>query len=737
MHGHYCVLRSKKKHNTKMSQVLIVDDSRTNLALLSHLTQRADSKIAVESCDHAAKALHWLSTNKTDLIIVDYNMPDINGIAFTRRCRSMPNGKDVPIVMVTSARRRQVCLEALSAGATEFLNSPVNEDDFLSRVGHLLRTYRKSHDLQEHALELQQTRNMSRQRGLPQSSPEWLKLAYILDNVPVMVSAISPTGQCLFVNAMQAAFFGCEADDLTGKYLSELPEQIRDHIGKSCQERTAPSNHCGREFEQIVIDKEGTPLVLLTTKREIFNDAGTTIAYLTTSVDITARTRAEENLRHVAEHDSLTELPNRLSLRHHMARLISNEDGKTTRFALLFIDVDRFKDINDTLGHDLGDRLLSELAGRLDKTIAAPNFIARLGGDEFAVVVPESDEPSSGTIVAQAICDRLREPFLLANHEIRMCASTGIAHYPDDGTTVDELLSRADRAMYRAKANGGNGYRVSCLKDHARACRNASLQSDLRTALNRDQLKLYYQPKVRLSDRKVIGAEALIRWQHPDKGIVSPADFLPLAEENGLILPIGEWVIHKACQDAGAWHQLGHKEHCVSVNISATQFAKQKISQIVKSALHESPLTADKLVVELTEQSILRNTDTLRGELSVLREMGTKLSLDDFGTGYASLRYVQNFPITELKIDRSFVKNHTVDGNDSAIVKAIISLGQSLNLDIVAEGVECLADALSLENAGCHFAQGYYFSPPVPLHEFHKILSSGQALGQTQEDQCA
>jgi len=720
-----------------MPQVLIVDDSRTNLALLSHLTERVGEDIVVEAKDHADKALHWLTENSPDLIIADYNMPDINGIEFTRQCRSVPNGKDVPIVMVTSARRRKICLEALRAGATEFLNSPVHQDDFVARVGHLLQLRRKSQDVRERAIEFKQLRRWSRQQGLLPGTREWLKLVHVLDNVPVMLSAVSPMGQCLFVNAMQAAFFDCDPAEITGKYLTELPEHIRTHLDSDIDAKVLASQQSITEFEQELSDKTGTRHVLLTTKKPIYDDHSNIIAVLTTSVDITARKKAEDNLLHVAEHDSLTELPNRLSLRQHIERNTSDAQHKTQPFALLFIDVDRFKDINDSLGHDFGDRLLSTIAGRLDKSIAKPNFVARLGGDEFAVVISKTGSQSEASHHAQNICDQLRAPIFLGNHEIRISASIGIARYPHDGTTVDELLSRADLAMYRAKSEGGNGFHNANRRDHEKACRNASLEADLRRAISQDQLRLFYQPKIRLSDRKMIGAEALIRWQHPDRGLVSPADFLPLAEDSGLILPIGEWVMHRACQDAGLWTQNGHSDVSVSVNISPNQFAKQMISELAARALGNSRLSPDRLVIELTEQSIMRNTQSIRQDLDDLRQMGVELSLDDFGTGYASLRYVQNFPLTELKIDRSFIKNHTVDSNDLAIVNAIIGLGKTLNLDVVAEGVETLGDVISLENAGCQSAQGFYFSPPVPLQAFNDILNSNEALFVTEKERCA
>lgn len=720
-----------------MTQVLIVDDSRTNLSLLSHLLTRVDADLEVCRIDHAQKALSWIKHNSPELIIADYSMPDINGVDFTRQCRKEPNAESVPIVMITSARRRKVCLEALRAGATDFLNSPVSEDEFVSRIGRLLQLSKRPQRRTLHSGSLP-TPSQSTCQGHQFNSPDqWTKFAEVLDNIPVMVAAVSPNGECLFANAPFADFFECDPQFLIGKCVTDLPEHIHTHIsGVLTTHRLTPSKKT-KEFESAYVNPRGIRQIVATTAREILDEAENTVAIVMTSIDVTDHKQAEENLLYIAEHDSLTELPNRLSLRNYLKSSIRQADAHEAEFTLLFIDVDRFKNINDTLGHEFGDKLLYAIADRLDKTIAKPNFVARLGGDEFAVVIDDPGCRRAATSLAGEICACLREPIRLGGQDIRISASIGIATYPRDGRNADELLSRADLAMYRAKGDGGNAFQTACRKDHARACKNASIEADLRHAVTRDQFQLYYQPKIRLSDFKIIGAEALIRWNHPERGLIPPNDFLPLAEQNGLILQIGEWVIHRACTDAASWARQGQDHACVAVNFSPTQFAKQDVVGLTKSALAGTSLCASNLIIELTEQSLLSNTSTLIRDLKQLRDAGVRLSLDDFGTGYASLTHVQKFPITELKIDRSFIKNHTVDAGDLAIVNTVVNLGINLGLDVVAEGVETFTDVTSLKKIGCLNAQGYYFSPPVPLPEVVKLFATGFAVGGAEQGQCA
>lgn len=705
-----------------MPHVLIVDDSPLNLALLSKLTSRIDPDICIQTFERADAALSWLGDHSPDLIIVDYNMPGLNGVAFTRICRDGMVGKGVPIVMVTAARKRHVCLEAMRAGATEFLNTPVKDSDFIERIGDLLKTHRQTTGVEARTQEITRIRNWSREHGFLPGTPDWLKLVHVLDHVPVMISAISPTGQCLFINAMQAAFFNCDPAEITGKDLNQLPDRVRAFFASDGRRNGERIDTNSGQCEYPYIDETGANHVLLTTRKPLFDREGHLIATLRTAVDITDRKRAEQNLLHVAEHDSLTELPNRLSLRKQIQDRIDGAASDGTGFSLLFVDIDRFKGINDTRGHEFGDRLLFTIAGRLDDYASEPNFVARVGGDEFAVLIAERSNQKSGQHHAKALCDIINTPLHIGEEEVSVSASIGVAQFPDHGQSPDELLSQADLAMYKAKADGGNGFEFASPGDHERACRTASLEADLRRAIALDQLRLFYQPKIRLQDRKIIGAEALIRWQHPERGLVSPADFLPIAEQSGLIVPIGEWVVHRACRDANRWIASGHNDLTVSVNISPVQFLKQNVTELTSRALQDADISPSHLIVELTEQSLMRNTQAVRRDLERLRDLGVRISLDDFGTGYASLNYVQNFPISELKIDRSFVKNLTHHRNDLAIVKTIIGLGKTLHLDVVAEGVETAGDALLLAREGCQYAQGYYFKAPVPVADFEALL---------------
>lgn len=722
-----------------MSKVLIVDDSRTNLVLLSHLIKRLDEEIEIATADHAAKALDWIDLHAPDLIIADYSMPDINGVEFTRRCRRKQNTRNVPIIMVTSARRRKVCLDALRAGATDFLNSPVNHDEFLSRAGSMLGAHRSK----------VRTGNViglptAAKPGSAKADPHvgvmnsWQDFAAILDRLPIMIMAVSSAGHVIFANAPQAAFLECEGDQLAGKSVGDLPFYLQDVLRPHLDlDQTSSDVEDTIGCEHVHIDRYGIEHTILTSCRKLAVSPGTTAATLVASVDITSQKQAEENLIHVAEHDSLTELPNRLSLRHHVEHSIEDAKLQNNTFTLLFIDVDRFKSINDALGHDFGDRLLYAIAERLDTIIDKPNFVARLGGDEFAVVLNSEDNADLASSAADEICRRLRQPIKLNAHQVCISASVGIATYPHDGDTVDALLSCADLAMYQAKSDGGDCYHKASQETHLRACRQASLENDIRQAIEKDQFRLYFQPKIRLSDLSISGAEALIRWEHPEKGLVSPGEFLPLAEQSGLILPLGEWVLEQACQNARHLSDSGYSDLCIAINVSPCQFAKQNVPELAARSIERADIPASNVILELTEQSIIRNTATLKRDLDQIRELGAGVSLDDFGTGYASLRHVQQFPITELKIDRSFIRKHTADRNDLAIVKTILHLGQQLNVDIVAEGVETPPDISSLTRMGCPFAQGFFFSPAVPLNDFVQLLKAGTSTPWHSKELCA
>jgi diguanylate cyclase (GGDEF)-like protein len=431
--------------------------------------------------------------------------------------------------------------------------------------------------------------------------------------------------------------------------------------------------------------------------------------WVTTHEDVTEAMRAEARITHMARHDTLTDLPNRVEFRERLVaglRLVHR--GETV--AVLCLDLDRFKGINDSLGHPVGDRLLVAVAARLRESVREFDTVARLGGDEFAIVQVGAPQPSGATSLAERIIAALSEPFDVDGQQLVIGTSIGAAVAPDDGLEPDDLLRSADMALYRAKADGKGVFRFFEKSMDAAMQARRALETDLRLALARGEFLLHYQPVVDLASGKVTTFEALLRWQHPDRGLVPPSEFVRLAEEIGLIVPIGEWVLRRACADAAAW-PAGAR---VAVNISPVQFRGQALVAAVQTALSMSGLPASRLEVEITETLMLENTEVTLGTLHRLRNLGVRVAMDDFGTGYSSLSYLRTFPFDKIKIDRSFVRNLPNEPDSQAIIRAIAELGQSLGMTTTAEGVETREQLTSLLAGGCQEVQGYLFSKPVP-----------------------
>ncbi len=440
------------------------------------------------------------------------------------------------------------------------------------------------------------------------------------------------------------------------------------------------------------------------------------------------RKRTEDDIYQMAYYDSLTGLPNRLLFQDRLRQVIKHSERERNTNAVLFLDVDNFKRINDTFGHTVGDNLLREVAARLEHVIRKSdavsrqhlgNMFARLGGDEFTVLLSDIQEIEDALKVAERINTSISIPFALGNHEVFVTVSTGIAIYPADGNDCDTLLKNADSAMYHAKEQGKNNYQFYMQSMNARAFEILEMENDLRKALENNELLLYYQPQIDIIHGKVIGVEALIRWQHPEKGLVSPAEFIPVAEKNGLINPIGEWVIRTACAQIRAWHAAGMSAMPVSVNIASQQFQQQDFIQIITDSLDYSGISSADLILEITESTLMENTEAVSNKLQEVTDLGVKLSIDDFGTGYSSLNYLKRFPIHAIKIDYSFIKEVNTDPDDAAIVEAIISMANSLKLEIVAEGVETEEQLEFLRIKGCSLVQGFLFSRPLPADEIY------------------
>lgn len=444
--------------------------------------------------------------------------------------------------------------------------------------------------------------------------------------------------------------------------------------------------------------------------------------------DISERKKAEATIKRLAFRDPLTNMANRRLLKDHLEQAVAAAKRDRRLLALLFIDLDAFKRVNDTLGHDIGDLVLKAVGRRLRGCLRRGDTAARLGGDEFTVLAPRIEKSGDAAVVARKIIDELSRPYAIKGHWIFIGATIGISVYPADGKDSRTLLRNADAGLHRAKADGGNTYRFYAPEIHARAIARMRLENDLRGALEREELKAYYQPCVSISTGELIGAEALLRWRHPERGLVMPADFIPLAEETGMIVPIGEWVLKTACAQSQAWRRAGLGDIRVMVNISGRQFREGTLIEVVASALAESGCGPEDLVLEITETLLAKDISDANLALYELRDMGIKILLDDFGIGFSSLSSLKLFPIDTLKIDKSFIDGCATNPDDAAIVSAVMSMAESLRLNVIAEGVETPEQLAFIRAQKCQAMQGYLFSRPVPAAEFEELLRAGRRL---------
>jgi diguanylate cyclase (GGDEF)-like protein len=448
--------------------------------------------------------------------------------------------------------------------------------------------------------------------------------------------------------------------------------------------------------------------------------------WVSTHEDITEQRQNEARIHHLARHDALTDLPNRIQFLEEMAG-IEMAIARGERAAVLWIDLDHFKAVNDTLGHAMGDAVLKQVSARLWGTTRETDVLARLGGDEFSLLLKPIDGPREAAHVAERIVKAVSTPFTIAGHQILIGASVGIAVAPGDGSTADALMKNADLACYRAKSDGRSTYHFFEPGMDAALQRRRSIEAGLRTALAHKELRLAFQPLVGLAENRITCFEALLRWEHPERGAISPVEFIPVAEETGLILSIGEWALREACHTAAAWPEKVR----VAVNMSPVQFKNNRLFEMVQAALGEARLSPDRLEIEITESLLLTDSEQTLETLHRLRDLGVRIALDDFGTGYSSLSYLRRFPFDKIKIDRSFMRDLSRKGDSLAIIKAIIGLGHSLGMEMVAEGVETEDQLNAVRDQGCNEVQGFLFSPPMPPAAVQLLLEAtgGRGIG--------
>jgi diguanylate cyclase (GGDEF)-like protein/PAS domain S-box-containing protein len=718
-----------------MPKIVIVDDSSTNQRIYSKLARQLESDPDIRTFGNPRKALEWLAENTVDLIITDYKMPAMSGAALAAAIRDDARNWDVPVIVITAYSDQEFRVTALEAGATDFLLSPVDHVEFLARAKNLLKLRAQQLLIAKRADQLESNLNIKEQ--LLRESRE--ALAQVIDTVPAMINATDRDGRCVFVNAHQAAFFGKVPGDLVGQPIEALLGEERAHISRRLDQLVLKTGRSISSRQEDVWAPNGEHRIYLTSKAPLYDGMGEIASVLSTSIDITEQRHAERRLLHIVNHDPLTSLPNRLMLRDHLRRELARGRRGDQNFALHFIDLDRFKAVNDAHGHHRGDELLQRVAEALTELVGDNHTVARLGGDEFAILQPDIDGPDDAGRLAQSILD------LLNSEEnsplsLNIGASIGVTLAPLDGTDPDELLKNSDQAMYLAKSLGGGTWRFFAADMRPRASQTAHLETELRGALSRREFVLHYQPQIDLRSQKVVGVEALLRWQHPQRGLLAPGSFLGLAEETGLILPINEWVLNEACRQGAAWEASGLGDLRVAVNMSPIQFKRQGVESLVKDALRASGMRPTSLELELTEGILLGHDEQIVKQMNVLRSLGVTLSVDDFGTGYSSLSYLRSFPLHRLKIDRSFVQDLGSDPSALAIVRTIIDLGHILHLQVLAEGVEAEHQLSLLRLEGCDEVQGYYFSRPIPGDAFavwmmqYVSVNSGPAPGSTENE---
>jgi len=660
-------------------------------------------KLSIVAC--LENALIHLASQPVDVILLDVGAYGTSGQEVVRTIRTA--APRVSIVLLSELEDEAMAIQAMQDGTQDYLVKGQMEPHELMRA----------------------LRNAVERKTIEESLFSEKERAQVtLNSIADAVICTDPEGNISFLNPSAERMTGWPLHEAVGRPLGEtfriIDATTREPAVDPITKSAAGDNVGEIPANCVLIQRDGREIFIEDSVATIYDRGGKVDGSVLVFRDVSAARVLAARVAHLAEHDVLTGLPNRFLFNDRLNQAIARAHRDSKLLTVLFLDLDGFKHVNDSLGHSAGDKLLQSIAEQLVACVRAPDTVSRPGGDEFILLLQDVEHAEDAEITARRILKSLGEAHSVEDHELYITASIGISVYPLDGQDAETLIKNADTAMYQAKSQGRHNFKFFKQEMNTRAVNRLYLEEGLRRALNEDELTLHYQPKINFSTGAITGAEALVRWKHPTRGVISPAHFIPVAEETGLIVPLGAWVLRSACAQVQAWTDAGLPSIGISVNVSTVQLRNGEFLEDLFAILEETELDPQRLEIEVTESSLMRNAEFAAPILRLMRKRGIRVSIDDFGTGYSSLSYLQQFPLDAIKIDQSFVHRITSFPGGSSIVSAIISLGQSLNLRVVAEGVETAEEMAFLKAQSCDEAQGYFFGRAVAADQFAKMIQA-------------
>ncbi|MDR7051343.1 diguanylate cyclase (GGDEF)-like protein/PAS domain S-box-containing protein [Duganella sp. 3397] len=722
--------RDLSEPHTK-GEVLIVEDTPASLKLLSDLL--TDAGYDVRQAPNGELALWTAQSRPPELILLDIRMPGIDGFEVCRRLKESPELRQVPVIFLSAQHDTDDKVRGFALGAVDFIAKPFQAEEILARTDAHVRLGRAQHALAQERATLEQrvaerTAELAREIEQRRANEEFMRLSsQVFEATRDAIVVTDPEARIVATNPAFTQISGYSRDEVLGKNITMLHAGEQDAANLAVMAQAmGKSGHWSGEL--LARRKNGETYPGLLSASSLRNGAGEVTNHVALFLDITERKAEQHLIDFLSHHDALTGLPNRLLARQRFEQSLANARREGRCVAVMCLDLDRFRSINDSYGHEVGDKALQVVSHFLTDSVREGDIVTRQGGDEFQIVVQDDAQLGATMALAQKILAGLRRELVIDGQQITVTASIGIAVSPLDGNSFDELLRNADTALYRAKETGRDNYAFFTERMDAEIRDKLAIQSQLRGAIARDEFEVHYQPQMCLRSGRLAGAEALLRWNNAVLGRVPPNRFIPLAEEYGLVNSIGDWVLESVCAQIRVWQDQGLGDVKVSVNLAAGQFANDATVPYVESTLRRYGLAPSCLGLEITEGTVMGDPDKAVAALHRLKDIGVSISLDDFGTGYSSLGYLKRFPIDTLKIDKSFVDDVTTSANDAAIALSVISLAHNLNMQVIAEGVETREQVQFLTERGCDEMQGYFFSRPVSAGEFTELLRERRNL---------